>query len=318
MPLYNNILLSRRGDDGKDKEQSRSNPSASMKMLQDHLLSKRRLHQQDPIVSKYHKSGNSKSSQIISESALHQPSENDWELEDEYDPMVPNNYELLKTELLKAEELRITSSRLKPANSARRINIPNMLDVLDQLEEHEEHEKKPNRSTAIAPPPSLISSVDTKTNSEKQQDKLGQQMDDQGVKKAPELERSDLDTGALVSANKEETSSNPNDDRLQQSTRVILLQNMVGPGEVDEDLEGETKEECKKYGDVSRCLIYEIPNKRVADDKAVRIFVEFKKVESAIKAVNDLNGRFFGGRVVRASFYSVDRFNKYELGPENG
>ena len=35
-------------------------------------------------------------------------------------------------------------------------------------------------------------------------------------------------------------------------------QNMVGPGEVDEDLQPETTEECSKYGEVSNCLVYEV------------------------------------------------------------
>jgi splicing factor 45 len=33
---------------------------------------------------------------------------------------------------------------------------------------------------------------------------------------------------------------------------------MVGRGEVDEDLEGETKEECEKYGKVIKCVIFEV------------------------------------------------------------
>ena len=32
-------------------------------------------------------------------------------------------------------------------------------------------------------------------------------------------------------------------------------------------------------------------------------------------AVIDLNGRYFGGRVVRASFFSEDRFSKFDLAP---
>ena len=57
---------------------------------------------------------------------------------------------------------------------------------------------------------------------------------------------------------------------------------MVGPGEVDDDLEPEVKEECNtKYGDVSKVMIYEIPD--AAPEEAVRIFIEFKRVESAIK-----------------------------------
>ena len=38
----------------------------------------------------------------------------------------------------------------------------------------------------------------------------------------------------------------------------LYLQNMVGPGEVDEDLQPETTEECSKYGDVANCLVYEV------------------------------------------------------------
>lgn len=33
---------------------------------------------------------------------------------------------------------------------------------------------------------------------------------------------------------------------------------MVGPGEVDEDLEPETAEECTKYGKVIKCMIFEV------------------------------------------------------------
>ena len=57
---------------------------------------------------------------------------------------------------------------------------------------------------------------------------------------------------------------------------------MVGPGEVDDELEPEIQEECNtKYGDVQKVMIYEIPN--ATPEEAVRIFVEFKRVESAIK-----------------------------------
>nr|XP_054593460.1 splicing factor 45 [Nothobranchius furzeri] len=92
------------------------------------------------------------------------------------------------------------------------------------------------------------------------------------------------------------------------------LNNMVGRGEVDEDLEGETKEECEKYGKVVKCVIFEIAE--VLDDEAVRIFLEFERVESAIKAVVDLNGRYFGGRVVKACFYNLDKFRVLDLGEQ--
>ena len=39
---------------------------------------------------------------------------------------------------------------------------------------------------------------------------------------------------------------------------------MVGPGEVDEDLQTEVIEECTKYGDVSKCLVFEVLNCKCA------------------------------------------------------
>ena len=86
---------------------------------------------------------------------------------------------------------------------------------------------------------------------------------------------------------------------------------MVGPGEVDEDLEPETAEECTKYGPVVMCMIYEMPN--VCEEEAVRIFVEFEQRDAAVRAIHDLNGRFFGGRVVRACFYNEEHFKNLEL-----
>ncbi|XP_041935138.1 splicing factor 45 [Alosa alosa] len=105
---------------------------------------------------------------------------------------------------------------------------------------------------------------------------------------------------------------NPLTEILKCPTKVVILRNMVGRGEVDEDLEAETKEECEKYGKVTKCVIFEIAN--VTDDEAVRIFLEFERVESAIKAVVDLNGRYFGGRVVKACFYNLDKFRVLDLG----
>ncbi|KAF8570806.1 hypothetical protein P879_04152 [Paragonimus westermani] len=92
---------------------------------------------------------------------------------------------------------------------------------------------------------------------------------------------------------------------------VILLRNMCGPGEVDDDLEPETAEECAKYGKVISCLIFELPD--ASDDEAVRIFVEFDSDDAATKAVLDLNRRFFAGRVVKAGFYDAEKFRNLEL-----
>jgi len=100
---------------------------------------------------------------------------------------------------------------------------------------------------------------------------------------------------------------------MKNPSKVVLCKNMVGPGEVDDELEPEVKEECNgKYGDVISVIVFEVPNAPTPEE-AVRIFIEFKRVESAIKAVIDLNGRFFGGREVKAHFFDVDKFENLVL-----
>ncbi|KAL6546319.1 hypothetical protein OROMI_022040 [Orobanche minor] len=101
-------------------------------------------------------------------------------------------------------------------------------------------------------------------------------------------------------------------------TRVVLLRNMVGPGEVDDDLEGEVAEECAKFGTVTRVLIFEITEPNFPHEEAVRIFIQFERSEQATKALIELDGRFFGGRIVHACFYDEERFANNELAPMPG
>ncbi|CAJ1054274.1 splicing factor 45 isoform X2 [Xyrichtys novacula] len=144
---------------------------------------------------------------------------------------------------------------------------------------------------------------------------------EQGLSTALSVEKTSKRGGKIIigdAAEKPDSSkkseANPLTEILKNPTKVVLLRNMVGRGEVDEDLEGETKEECEKYGKVVKCVIFEIAE--VLDDEAVRIFLEFERVESAIKAVVDLNGRYFGGRVVKACFYNLDKFRILDLGEQ--
>jgi len=56
----------------------------------------------------------------------------------------------------------------------------------------------------------------------------------------------------------------------------MILRNMVGSDDVDEDLESEVVDECSRYGNVNRVIIYQ--EKQSEDDDAeilVKIFVEF-------------------------------------------
>ena len=71
-------------------------------------------------------------------------------------------------------------------------------------------------------------------------------------------------------------------DKMKAPSKVIMLKNMVGPGEVDDELEPEVKEECEgKYGEILKVKIIETQG--VVDTEAVRIFLEFKRQECAIK-----------------------------------
>ena len=145
----------------------------------------------------------------------------------------------------------------------------------------------------------------------------------QGISEALSVEKTSRRGGKIVNVAAEREIAFEQEKKRVQSlaevmkkpTKVILLQNMVGPGEVDDDLQPEVSDECSKYGEVVKCLIYEIPGG--ADDEAVRIFVEFSKLDSAIKAVIDLNGRYFGGRTIKAGFFPAERFEKFDLAPED-
>eukprot|EP00850_Spirogloea_muscicola_P014479 SM000104S09349 [mRNA] locus=s104:214887:216389:- [translate_table: standard] len=101
-------------------------------------------------------------------------------------------------------------------------------------------------------------------------------------------------------------------------TRIVLLRNMVAPGEVDDELEDEVAGECAKYGIVTRVLVFEITEDGYPPPEAVRIFIQFERAEAATKALIDLDGRFFGGRAVKATFYDEDRFASNELAPAPG
>ncbi|KAJ7969110.1 DNA-damage-repair/toleration protein DRT111, chloroplastic [Quillaja saponaria] len=151
----------------------------------------------------------------------------------------------------------------------------------------------------------------------KQGQGLGKQ--EQGITTPLMAKKTDRRAGVIVNA-----SDNKPEKKMKSvnfngpPTRVLLLRNMVGPGEVDDELEEEVGSECAKYGTVTRVLIFEITEPNFPVDEAVRIFVQFERSEETTKALVDLDGRYFGGRVVRATFYEEEKFNKNELAPMPG
>lgn len=100
----------------------------------------------------------------------------------------------------------------------------------------------------------------------------------------------------------------------QSKSTVMVLRNMVGPEDIDDDLEGEVMEECGKYGAVNRVIIYQ--ERQGDEDDAeiiVKIFVEFSDADEMNKAIQALNNRWFAGRKVVAELYDQERFNNSDL-----
>ncbi|KAI0498859.1 hypothetical protein KFK09_019757 [Dendrobium nobile] len=142
---------------------------------------------------------------------------------------------------------------------------------------------------------------------------------EQGITTPLMAKKTDRRAGVIVNASETKAEKKMKSVNLNgPPTRVMLLRNMVGPGEVDDELEDEVASECSKYGTVTRVLIFEITEPNFPADEAVRIFVQFERTEETTKALIDLDGRYFGGRVVRAAFYDEERFGKNELAPLPG
>ncbi|XP_021745365.1 DNA-damage-repair/toleration protein DRT111, chloroplastic-like [Chenopodium quinoa] len=147
---------------------------------------------------------------------------------------------------------------------------------------------------------------------------------EQGITTPLMAMKTDRRAGVIVNASETKQQQQQQEKKVKSvnfngpPTRVLLLRNMVGPGEVDDELEEEVGSECAKYGTVTRVLIFEITESNFPSDEAVRIFVQFERSEETTKALVDLDGRFFGGRVVRATFYDEEKFGKNELAPLPG
>ncbi|EEY68906.1 uncharacterized protein PITG_21960 [Phytophthora infestans T30-4] len=95
------------------------------------------------------------------------------------------------------------------------------------------------------------------------------------------------------------------------------MANMVSIDELRDDeeyadLAEDVEEECKRFGGVTGM---EIP--RPKDGEEVPglgcIYVRFGKEEDAVSALKALNGRKFGGNIVKVTYFPVDKFEKNEL-----
>ncbi|OUM62575.1 hypothetical protein PIROE2DRAFT_61796 [Piromyces sp. E2] len=205
-------------------------------------------------------------------------------MEDIYDPKFPNEYEVYKKE--KKMKKRMEKERR---------------EMERQMEKERRHSHRHHHSHHNSPPPQPIPQpIMQQTPTVQNKDISGEEA---------YLMRARLSAKPVQPPPMVQPNIIP--------SRVVLLTNLVGAGEVDDTLQEETAEECEKYGEVKKCFIFEVKG-NVPDDEAVRIFIEFGKIEEAAKAFGALNGRFFGGRKVKAKYFDENRFAKLDLAPKPG
>lgn len=95
---------------------------------------------------------------------------------------------------------------------------------------------------------------------------------------------------------------------------VVVLRNMVAVEDLDDELEAEVTDECGRFGTVKRVIIYQ--ERQSEDENAdivVKIFVEFSQAQESASARDALNGRFFGGRLVKAELYDQTLYEANDL-----
>ena len=89
-------------------------------------------------------------------------------------------------------------------------------------------------------------------------------------------------------------------DEASNSLRLVALYNMLAPGETDDELADEVKDECEaRCGPVEKILISDLKTQ-------IKVFVLFRSSSDALKAFKVFDCRSFGGRLVSAQCISSD------------
>lgn len=231
--------------------------------------------------------------------------------QDAYDPSKPNDYEQImqeKDRVRREQEISLDALRVK--RMEKKAKAQTTLSHKEEIDHTQtQGQKQPEKGMTLAK--KMLEKMGWKKG-----EGLGKMK--QGISTALEVEKTDARTGRVVLRPEAPLPPVPAPivhPPQNPPSRVIILTNVVAPGEVDESLDEEIGEECSKYGEVESVLIFEVTDPLYPADKAVRIFVQFDKQASAMSALQELNGRYFGGRIVRVDYFCEDRFDAQDLAP---
>jgi len=98
------------------------------------------------------------------------------------------------------------------------------------------------------------------------------------------------------------------------ASRCVILRNMVSYSDtLDQGLQSEISEECSKYGELERVVIFQehddTKGDKNDDNTTVKIFILYNNFTGSQMAVKALNGRYFAGKQIQAQYYDENQFS---------